>query len=61
MPHRPSVQVSAVLEEELHNVHVALLRCRPKRHVVISLDMSPMLNEELHNVQEALKRCLGQC
>jgi hypothetical protein len=36
---------SAVLDEELHNLCVAILRCPPQRAIVTSVDVCAVLNE----------------
>ena len=48
------VHVSPVLDEEPHNVRVALLGSAPQLPISTTVHISPMLDEELHNVCVAI-------
>ena len=50
----------AVLEEELHNVRVAILRCLPQRCLVASMHICAVLKKELNNSYMTILRCSPQ-
>ena len=49
-----SVHVSALLDEEPYDVHVATQSCHPQRILVISVHIRAVLEEELNNVCVAI-------
>ena len=54
------MHVCPVLDEELHHIQLAMLRCILQRPIVKSVYVSAMLDEELHDVNVASLRCILQ-
>ena len=53
--------IGTIVEEELHNVHMAILCRKPERHIVIVVRVGAVLYEEPNNIGMTVNRCCLEC